>query len=267
MSFCRVGDLQVHYRIVGEGPPLVLIMGLSGDLTWWEPLVEELQRDFRLVLFDNRWSGRTDMPEGKYSIPMFANDTAGLMACLGIPRAHVFGVSMGGMIAQELVLHSPDRVDRLVLGCTHSGGEGFTMPSAETVQEMALTRGKALEEIARQTMSILFAPKFMEENPDTIEAMVRRFVDNPTPRKPLTQQLWAAMAHNCHERLPRIRKPTLLLTGDQDVLIPPQNSETLRARIPGSRLAYVEDAGHVFFIEAPKQVAELLKEHLLQHPG
>ena len=168
------------------------------------------------------------------------------------------------MIAQELVLHYPNRVDRLVLGCTHSGGEGFTMPSAETVQKMTLTRGRGPEEIARQTLSILFAPGFMQENPDTIEAMVRRFVENPTPRKPFTQQLWAAMAHNCHERLPKIRKPTLLLTGDEDVLIPPQNSETLRARIPGSRLAYVEDAAHVFFIEAPKQVARLLKAHLLQ---
>ncbi len=264
MPFCRVGDLKMHYRIVGDGPPLVLIMGLSGDLTWWEPLVEELERDFRLVLFDNRGSGLTDMPEGEYSISMFANDTAGLMACLGIPRAHVFGVSMGGMVAQELVLHHPDRVDRLVLGCTHSGGEGFTMPSAEAFQKMTLTRGRAPEEIARQTMSILFSPKFIQENPDTIEAMVRRFMDNPTPRKPFTQQLWAAMGHNCHERLPKIRKPTLLLTGNEDVLIPPRNAETLRARIPGSRLACIEDAGHVFFIEAPKQVARLLKEHLLQ---
>jgi pimeloyl-ACP methyl ester carboxylesterase len=259
-----VGDLQTHYRIVGDGPPLVLIMGLSGDLTWWEPLVEELERDFRLILFDNRGSGLTDMPEGKYSIPMFANDTAGLMASLGIDRAHVFGVSMGGMIAQELVLRYPDRVDRLVLGCTHSGGEGFTMPSAEAVEKMALTRGRAPEEIARQTMSILFSPKFIQENPDTIEEMVLRFMDNPTPRKPFIQQLWAAMGHNCYERLPKIRKPTLLLTGGEDVLIPPQNAETLRARIPGSRLACVEDAGHVFFLEAPKRVARLLREHLLQ---
>jgi len=264
MPFCRVGDLQMHYRIVGEGPPLVLIMGLSGDLTWWEPLVKELEGDFRLVLFDNRGAGLSDVPEGKYSIPMFANDTAGLMACLGIPRAHVFGVSMGGMIAQEFVLRYPDRVDRLVLGCTHTGGEGFTMPSAEAVQKMTLTRGKSPEEIARQTLSILFAPGFMQKNPETIEAMVRRFVDNHTARKPITQQFWAAMGHNCHERLPTIRKPTLLVTGAQDVLIPPRNTETLHARIPGSRLAYVEDTGHVFFIEAPKRVATLLKEHLLE---
>ncbi len=138
------------------------------------------------------------------------------------------------------------------------------MPSAEAVQEMTLTRGKSLEEIARQTMSILFAPGFIQENPDTIEAMVRRFVDSPTPRKPFTQQFWAAVGHNCHERLPSIRKPTLVVTGDQDVLIPPRNTKTLQARIPGSRLAYVEGAGHVFFIEAPKRVAELLKEHLLE---
>ena len=264
MPFCRVGDIRMHYQVVGEGPPLVLIMGLSGDLTWWTPLVAELERDFRLVLFDNRGAGLTEAPEGKYSIPMFANDTAGLMASLGIPRAHVFGVSMGGMIAQELVLLYPECVDRLVLGCTSSGGKGFTMPSADAVQNMTLTRGKSNEEIARQTMSILFAPGFIRDNPETIEAMVRRFVDSPTPRKPFTQQFWAAIAHNCHERLSVIRKPTLILTGDQDVLIPPQNAVTLQERIPGARLGHVEGAGHVFFLEAPKRVAELLKEHLLE---
>jgi pimeloyl-ACP methyl ester carboxylesterase len=187
------------------------------------------------------------------------------MDCLGIPRAHVFGVSMGGMIAQELALLHPERVDRLVLGCTSSGGKGFTMPTAEAVEHMTLTRGKSDEEIARQTMSILFAPRFREEHPEEIEAMVRRFVDSPTPRKPFTQQFWAAIGHNCLERLPQIRQPTLILTGGRDVLIPPRNAETLREQIPGSRLARIEDAGHVFFLEAPKKVAELLREHLLEN--
>lgn len=265
MPFCRVGDIQMHYQVAGDGPPLVLIMGLSGDLTWWGPLVAELERDFRLILFDNRGAGLTEAPEGKYSIPMFANDTAGLMARLGIPRAHVFGVSMGGMIAQELALLYPERVDRLVLGCTSSGGKGFTMPSADAVRDMTLARGKSNEEIARQTMSILFAPGFMKEHPETIEAMVRRFVDSPTPRKPFTQQFWAAIGHDCHERLPQIRNPTLILTGDRDALIPPRNAVTLQEQIPGSRLGTIEDAGHVFFIEAPKKVAKLLKEHLLEN--
>ncbi len=263
MPYCTVGDLRMHYRMVGQGPPLVLIMGLSGDLTWWEPLALELEASFQLLLFDNRGSGLTDMPEGKYSIPMFANDTVGLMASLWIPKAHVFGVSMGGMIAQELVLRHPDCVDRLVLGCTHAGGEGFTMPSVEAVQNMTLTRGKSPEEIARQTMPILFGSRFLREHPDRIEAMVRRFTDNPAPRKPFTQQFWAAMAHNCHDRLPQVRKRTLILTGSEDALVPARNAETLQALIPDSRLAIIPQAGHVFFVEDPGRVARIIKEHLL----
>ncbi len=250
--------------MVGKGPLLVLIMGLSGDLTWWEPLARELEEDFQLLLFDNRGAGLTDKPDEKYTIPMFASDTVGLMAALGIPSAHVFGVSMGGMIAQEIALCYPDRVNHLVLGCTHAGGPGFILPSADAVQAMTLTRGKSLEEIARQNMTILFGPKFREENQDVLEALIRRYVENPPPRKPFTQQLWAAIGHNAYERVQGIRAPTLVLTGDADVLVPPENSETLQARIPGSRLVRLPGAGHVFFIEDPKGTAEILKAFLLE---
>ncbi len=264
MPFCDAGSLRMHYRITGQGPPLVLIMGLSGDLTWWDPLARELEKSFRLLLFDNRGAGLTDKPEDRYTIPMFASDTVSLMTALGIPKAHIFGVSMGGMIAQEIALRHPDRVDHLVLGCTHAGGKGFTMPSAESVQAMTLTRGKSLEEIARQNMTILFGPRFRRENRAFVEAMMARYVENPPPRKPFTQQFWAAIGHDCHDRLEEIRQPTLILTGDADILVPPENSKTLRALIPGSRLVHLEGAGHVFFIEEVEKTAQILREHLLQ---
>ena len=267
MPTCNVDNLRMHYRIVGQGPPLVLIMGLSGDLTWWEPLARELKDDFQLLLFDNRGAGLTDKPDEKYTIPMFASDTVGLMAALDIGKAHIFGVSMGGMIAQEIALGYPDRVDRLVLGCTHAGGKGFTIPSGEAVQAMTLTRGKSLEEIARQNMTILFGPGFRDENPGFIETQIARYVENPPGRKPFSQQFWAAISHNCHDRLAEIRRPTLILTGDADVLVPPENSETLRAGIPGARLDYLPGAGHVFFIEDPKATAKRVKEHLLGTQG
>ncbi len=263
MPYCHVNGLRMHYRITGQGPPLVLIMGLAGDLTWWEPLSREMKDDFQLLLFDNRGAGRTGKPEEKYTIPMFAADTVGLMEALDIPRAHVFGVSMGGMIAQEIALRYPERVDRLVLGCTHAGGKGFAMPSAESVQAMTLTRGKSLEEIARQNMTILFGPRFQRENRPFIETMIARYVNEPPSRKPFTQQFWAALGHDCHDRLEKIRQPTLILTGDADALVPSENSETLRALIPGSRLVRLPDAGHVFFIEDPKKTAGIVKEYLL----
>ncbi len=267
MPFCQVNGLRMHYRIVGQGPPLVLIMGLSGDLSWWDLLAPELEEDFRLLLFDNRGAGLTDKPEERYTIPLFASDTVGLMAALGISKAHIFGVSMGGMIAQELVLRYPDRVDRLVLGCTHAGASAFTMPSAEAVRTMTLTRGKSLEEIAQQNTTLLFGPAFRQKHPDLMETMIQRTVQNPTPRKPFTQQFWAALGHDCYDRLPEIRKPTLILTGDADALIPPENAETLQARIPGSKRVVLRGAGHVFFIENPAETAKALKEHLLLNRG
>lgn len=263
MPFCEVGSLRMHYRLMGEGPPLVLIMGLSGDLTWWGPLAQELEKDFQVLLFDNRGAGLTDKPDEKYTIPMFAADTVGLMNALGISRAHTFGISMGGMIAQELALNYPDRVDRLVLGCTHAGGAGFTMPSAEALKAMTPPRGASLDEIARQNITILFGPKFPEENPDLIEAMIRRYVENPPSRRPFVQQLFAAIGHDCYDRLEGIRKQALILTGDADLLVPPENSETLQARIPGSRLVRLREAGHVFFIEDPRATAKIVKKHLL----
>jgi pimeloyl-ACP methyl ester carboxylesterase len=175
----------------------------------------------------------------------------------------MFGVSMGGMIAQELVLRYPDRVDRLVLGCTHSGGAGFTMPSSEDILAIAPDRGASPHEIARQNITILFGPKFQKENPDLVEAMIQRYMENPPPRRPFALQFMAALGHDCYDRLEGIRQPTLIITGDADVLIPRGNAETLRARIPGSRLIRIPDLGHVFFIEDPKETARILKEHLL----
>jgi pimeloyl-ACP methyl ester carboxylesterase len=137
------------------------------------------------------------------------------------------------------------------------------MPCDETVQALTVTRGKSLEEIARQNMTVLFGPKFQKEQPGDIEAMVERYMENPPPRKPFTQQFFAVLRHDCYDRLPGIDKPTLIVTGDADVLIPPENSEALRSRIPGSRLVQLPDAGHVFFIEDPEETARVLKEYLL----
>ena len=267
MPFCDVDGLRMHYHVAGEGPPLLLIMGLSGDLTWWNALLPELTPRFRVIAFDNRGAGLTDKPEGKYSIPLFATDTVGLLDALEVPRAHVFGVSMGGMIAQELCLRHPERVDRLLLGCTHSGGPGLVMPSADSIQKLTFTRGKSLPEVGRQIMSILFSPAYQEANPGTVQAMIDRYVSAPPPRKAFSQQFWAVVGHDCYDRLPGIRAPTLVLTGEEDVLVPPENPEVLHERIPGARLAYLPGAGHVFFIEVPGETARHVCDHFLGNGG
>src|SRR5262249_55380769 len=122
MPKIRVDDIDIHYEVRGKGAPLLLIMGSQGNLDWWpEELKQGLEKHFRLIMFDNRGAGRTGEVDGQYRIPQMADDAAGLLEALEIPRAHVFGVSMGGMIAQEFALRHPKRVDHLVLGCTHPG--------------------------------------------------------------------------------------------------------------------------------------------------
>lgn len=264
MPYVTVDGLRMYYRLLGQGPPLVMIMGLSGDLAWWNPLVRELEEDYQILLFDNRGAGRTDKPEEKYTIPLFAHDTVRLMDALGMSKAHVFGVSLGGMIAQELALGCPDRVDRLVLGCTHAGGEGFITPDLEALQPLTLKRGESPEGVARQNIEILFGPTYRKEHPEVVEAMIEGYLANPPYRKPFVQQFFAALGHNCYDRLPAIRAPTLVLTGDADVLVPPENAEVLRSRIPASRLVCLPGAGHAFFVENPEETARVLKEHLLE---
>jgi len=123
MPKVKVDDIQIYYEVRGEGFPLVMIQGLSDNLDCWDPrLVEELSRKYKLVMFDNRGAGRTDISYREYTMKLFADDTAGLMDALGISKAHVLGLSMGGMIAQELVLNYPEKVAKLVLCSTGSRG-------------------------------------------------------------------------------------------------------------------------------------------------
>jgi len=263
MPFVQAGDLRIHVQVQGRGSPLVLIIGLSGDLTWWERLVPLLEADFRVVTFDNRGAGLTDKPDVKYTIAGMAGDTAALMDALNIPRAHVFGISMGGMIAQELALRHPGRVDRLALGCTHSGGAGLKAPSAEVIRRISETQGKSLAQIAQDVMGVIFSPAFLARDPDYVRSMIERYIEHPPSGKGFTRQFWAVVAHDAFDRLPGLCHPTLILSGDVDILVPPENSRVLHSRIPGSRLACFPNAGHAFFMEEPERTARHLRQHFL----
>ncbi len=263
MPFCDISSLRIHYHIYGEGPPLLLIIGLSGDLKWWERLIPELENDFQIITFDNRGAGLTDKPDSKYSIRMFAADTIEFMDKLNLSKAHIFGISMGGMIAQEIALMAPDRIDRLALGCTHSGGKGFYMPPAEAIKQMSLRRKRSPLDIARQTIMLQFGPNFHKKYPEHVKALTKHYLINQPPPLAASRQFWAAWKHNCYDRLPEISMPTLLLAGDADALLPSKNLSVLLSRIPNARLAKLPGCGHAFFIEAPKATAKLLKEHFL----
>ncbi len=263
MPFCDISSLRIHYHIYGKGPPLILIIGLSSDLKWWDRLIPELENDFKIITFDNRGAGLTDKPDSSYSIQMFATDTIEFMDKLNLSQAHIFGISMGGMIAQEIALMAPDRVDRLALGCTHSGGKGFFMPLTDTIKQMSLRRKRSPLDIARQTIMLQFSQNFQRNNPEHVQALTRHYLNNQPPPLAASRQFWAAWNHDCYDRLPEISMPTLILAGDADDILPAKNLEALLSRIPNARLAKLPDCGHAFFIEAPKKTAKLLKEHFL----
>jgi len=191
MPKVKVNDIQIYYEVHGEGFPLIMIMGLGANLDWWDPrLIQELSKKFKLVTFDNRGVGRTDISDRKYTIELFANDTAGLMDALGISRAHVFGVSMGGMIAQELALNYPKKVEKLVLCSTNCGGKKSVLASQEILEMLKADRSAfSPEEIARMTIPLLFTEDFIKNYPDLIELAIQQILMAPISIEAFTRQL------------------------------------------------------------------------------
>ena len=246
MPSAKVGDLRIHYEASGEGEPLLLIMGLGANLDWWDPrLVEALSRDFRTLRFDNRGTGRSGDSEEEYTMRTLADDAAGLLDALAIPRANVLGASMGGMIAQELALAHPERVGRLVLYSTHCGGPHSVPPSPEALGIMARLAGAAsTDEAARLTTLLCFTKESVEENPAAVESWRREAFKVPTSQATLLRQLQAIAGFDAYDRLPGLKVPTLVLHGARDILIPPENGSVLAKAIPGSRLVVLEHSAH-----------------------
>jgi len=266
MAKAAIDGLEVRYELRGSGPPLVMIMGLSGNLDWWGPeSTDPLAEDFRLLLFDNRDAGetRTTAPQGQYSIRDMAEDTLRLMDHVGLDQAHVLGLSMGGMIAQELALAHPDRVDRLVLGCTTPSTPRGVPPSSEVLAEMlAPQEGLSLADLAAKFIKILLTPEWVEDNRNRMPELLDRLARNPIKADAYMRQLAAISRFDALDRLGGIRRPTLVVHGDRDILLPPENGRTLARGIPGARLEIFEGAAHGLNVEQPERFVRVVKEFL-----
>jgi len=237
MPKVMVDDIQIYHEVRGEGFPLVMIHGLSANLDWWEPrMVQELSKRFTTVIFDNRGAGRTDVSDRSYTIRLFADDTAGLMDALGISKAHVLGISMGGAVAQELVLNYPQKVEKLVLCSTYCGGREMIRAS-EDVRRMLMTDRSASARAA-------ITEDFVRKNPDLVESVRQRTLKAPISDEAYRRQLKAMSEFGTHERLPQIRAPTLILHGRKDILVPPRNGQILAEAIPGAKLIYLGRSAH-----------------------
>jgi 3-oxoadipate enol-lactonase len=265
----QVNGVRLFYQETGppDAPPLVLVMGWGGDHTAWALQAPAFAAEHRVIAFDNRGAGQSDVPDAPYTIPGMAADVAGLMDALGIPRAHICGASMGGMIAQELALREPDRVRTLGLHCTTAGIDAYGRFLIDTL--LAVKARADREENVRAIMPWILCRKTMAERPEFIRFWIERALAYPYPigLEGLSRQADAIRGHDTAARLGEIRVPTLITTGAEDILVPPVSSRDLHARIPGSELATIEDAGHLHFIEQAERFNATCLEFLQKHRG
>jgi len=261
MPTARIGDIHIHYDTRGQGEPLLLIMGYRGSgWMWGEEFISLLARSFQVIYFDNRGTGLSDKPDTLYTIPIMADDAAGLLRHLGIRQAYIFGVSMGGMIAQELVLRHPQMVRRLVLGCTSCGGPQAFLASLEVLAKLIHPPDLTLEEAVRRQWTVMFSPKFLETQQDFLEMLTQRALFHPAPPHTSLRHLMALQRFNTYGRLGMITTPTLVITGADDVIVPPANSLLLATRIHGAYLEMLKHTGHGFFWEVSEDVVTLLHQ-------
>jgi pimeloyl-ACP methyl ester carboxylesterase len=258
MPHCGVVGARIHYEVDGEGEPLVLIAGTAFDLSFWEDLLPEL-RGFRVLRVDNRGAGLSEAPDEALSIGCMADDVAAVMDVVGMPSAHVYGASMGGLIAQELAIRHSERVLSLVLGSTWAGG----LPLSRAVRALPLLMsGKGPEDLLRAT-----AP-FLSATP--IPATEDRFPGHdlaPRNKPGLKRQLVAQLRYSSLRRLHTIRQPTLIMHGEKDRFVSPWNARLLARRIPGARLRLIVGAGHLHHRDRPRESRDVLLDFLMEAAG
>ena len=257
-----VNGIKIYYNIFGLGEPLVLIMGLRRNIEWWYCQIPELSARYRVLAFDNRGAGRSDKPVMPYSIRLFADDTAALIDSLKLGRVNVMGISMGGYIAQELAINYPDKVKRLVLGCTGPGGARAVLMSPERTEKFIANDGLTPEEILRKDMDIYFSDRFIAENPERIKEFIEISLRWYQPPDAFLRQYEACRKHDTGGRLQNIQVPTLILSGDDDPLVPADNSRMLKSLILHAESYFFPGLRHAFFIEAWEEVNQKILEFL-----
>lgn len=256
-----VGDINIAYKVLGHGDPMVLIMGYSSTMDMWDPLfLDNLSTKYKVIIFDNRGMGNTTAPPGNFSIAQFANDTAGLMAALGIEKAHIMGWSMGSFVAQELAIRYPENVDKIILYAGDCGGNETVMPSPQVLKDLANTSGSQ-EERGMRLFNLLFPKDWLSKQP----AFYKWFPlpkETSLPENIERQAQAIATWSGAFDRLGSIKSPTLVVTGTEDVIAPPENSFILAQRINVSWLVQFEGAGHGLMYQYPDRLAKIVADFI-----
>jgi 3-oxoadipate enol-lactonase len=266
MPFANNGSIKLRWESFGEGPPVLLLGGQGMTSDGWWATIPVLSRSFRVIAFDNRDTGRSSRSHWAYTTAQMAEDALAVLDAAGVRRAHVYGISLGSLVGQELALRHPERVEALVLGASSAGGWAAYKPSPSSPAQTFLVRAGAMgpEEAEWAAVPYTYAEKTRRMHPDRIAADIQHRMSSPPTPLGYLHQATAVATHDAYERLNQMTAPTLVVHGEQDIFIPPVNALVLAERIPAAELRLWPDAGHMFLIDEPRADEEIA-QFLLRH--
>jgi 3-oxoadipate enol-lactonase len=264
MPIARNGAVELYYESTGSGPPVLLISGQAMTLDAWWRTVRELSGSFRLLRFDNRDVGRSSHWPWPYVVAQMADDAIAVLDAAGVDRAHVYGISLGGMVAQELALRYPERVRSLVLGATTSGGPEAVLAKPQPLTFFVRVGAMAPEEAEWAAVPYNYSLRTRREHGERIAQDIAKRVEHQTDTLAYLHQVAAAASHNTAGRLGSIRASTLVVHGEEDLVIPPRNGELLAKAIPGAELKLWPGAGHFYITDEP-DADRYTRQFLVRH--
>jgi 3-oxoadipate enol-lactonase len=266
MPFAWNGTVKLHWESSGEGPAVLLVPGQGMTVEGWWSTIPVLARSFRVITFDHRDTGGSSRVPLPYTVAHMAHDAVAVLDAAGEQRAHVYGISLGSLVAQEVALRHPDRVQALVLGASSAGGFAAYKPSATSFAQTFLVRAGAMgpDEAAWAAVPYTYAEKTRRLHPERIATDIAHRLSSPPEPLAYLHQGAAVATHDAFERLNQMAAPTLVVHGEQDVFVPPANALVLAEKIPGAQLRLWPDAGHMYTIDEP-QADQDIARFLLRH--
>jgi pimeloyl-ACP methyl ester carboxylesterase len=258
--------VSLNYEVSGEGEPLLLAMGTSGNIGLWAGLVERLADRYRVIAFDNRGLGGSERGTGPISVASMAEDAAALLEALDVPKAHIVGWSLGSAVAQELALAHPERLASAVMYATWGRCNGFQRSVLTALRLPYVVRDM---DSALAAAGLAFSPQILDhpDLPQMIEAMLPAFPQNEEQMQVTVEQWDADLVHDTLDRLGAITVPTLVVVGEQDLLTPPDQAKAVADAIPGARYELVTGPGssHCLHIERPDDLLKIVSGFLEEH--
>jgi 3-oxoadipate enol-lactonase len=264
MAFVENQGAKIYWDEQGQGEPVLLIMGLAYPSQMWYRTRPLLASRYRTLALDNRGIGQSDVPPGPYSIALMASDAAAVLDAAAIESAHLFGVSMGGMIAQEFALQYPKRVLSLILGCTAAGGPTAVRAEPEAIQMLMRREKMSPEQAAEAAVPFIYDPTTARARIDEDLAIRRPWFPSS---EGYAAQLQGILGWESYSRINQIVAPTLVIHGESDRLIPPGNANLIAERLPGAKLVMIPHASHLFLTDQTEVSHHAILQFLSEQAG